>query len=233
MISTHQNEVQNLIETKLSGLDKDDALLFHVSVERKLASVELWFQNVADMTPSFFQYGTLDGSNKPEFDINFYLVKMSANIDAFFMSGKSTLDSFGHETRSLYNFGGHSGDLYFENVLDLLPIHNSISSLNSYFNTSNIRNISWYKDLKAYRRASAHESVIQIKPSLSLDFLTGQWKEIWLKLPIDPTQRPLSYNGKNFIDTGKTIKESLFKFITESYDAILDDIKNSKTKIVY
>jgi len=233
MLSESQTEVQNIIEAKLSGLDKEDALLFHISVERKLSSVELWFQNVADLAPGFIQYGTSDASSKSEFDINSFLIKISANIDAFFMSGKSTLDSFGHEIRSLYGLGGHRGDLYFENVLDLLIAHHGISNLNSYMTSSNIRSNSWYQDLKAYRKASAHESIIQIKPSLDFDFLTGRWKEIWLKLPLDPTQRPLNYNGKNFIDTGKKIKESLFKFITENYDAILKDIKNNKTKIIY
>jgi len=147
------------------------------------------------------------------------------------MSSKSTLDSFGHEIRSLYDLGGHKGDLYFENALDLLIAHHSGSNLNSYIISSNIRNNSWYQDLKAYRKASAHESIIQIKPSLDFDFLTGRWKDIWLKLPLNPTQRPLNYDGKNFTDTGKKIKESLFKFIIESYDAVLNDVRNGKTKI--
>jgi hypothetical protein len=233
MLSVSQKEVQNLIETKLAGLDKDDALLFHISVERKLTSVDLWFQNVSEVTPSFIQqYGTWSTSDKPEFDINSFLVKMSAYIDAFFMSGKSTLDSYAHEIRSLYGLGGHTGPLYFDNVLDLLPIHNHDSSLNSFFSSSNIRNIDWFKDLNSYRRASAHESIIQIKPTLDFDYLTGQWKEILLKLPIDPTQRPLTYNGKNFFDTGNMIKVNLFKFIIEGYNAILNDILNIRTKIV-
>lgn len=232
MLSENQNEVQNLIESKLSGLDKDDALLFHISVERKLTSVDLWFQNVDAMIPSFISYGASDASSS-EFDINTFLVNISANIDAFFMSGKSTLDSFGHEIRSIYGLGEHSGDLFFENVLDLLPAHHSNSNLESYITSLNIRNSAWYQDLNAYRRASAHESIIQIKPTLDFDFLTGQWKDVWLKLPIDPTQRPLDYDGKNFIDTGKEIKDNLFKLIIESYDTILDDIKNGKTKIIY
>ena len=232
MLSENQSEVQNNIETKMSGLDKDDALLFHVSVERKLTSVDLWFQNVDAMIPSFISYGASDASSS-EFDINTFLVNISANIDAFFMSGKSTLDSFGHEIRSLYGLGGHAGDLYFENVLDLLSIHHSNSGLESYITSLNIRQNAWYQDLNAYRRASTHESVIQIKPSLDFDFLTGQWKDVLLKLPIDPTQRPLGYNGKNFIDTGKTIKDNLFKLIIESYDTILEDIKNGITIITY
>jgi len=34
MLSESQREVQSIIESKLSGLEKDDALLFHISVER-------------------------------------------------------------------------------------------------------------------------------------------------------------------------------------------------------
>lgn len=233
MLSEKQKEIQTLIESKLSGLDKDDALLFHVSVERKLASVDLWFQHVLDLTPSFIQYGTLSSSAESEFDINSFLVKISAYIDAFFMSAKSTLDSFGHEIRSLYGLGGHTGDLYFEDILNLLPQHHGHSSLNTYLDSLNIRNADWYRDLKSYRKASAHESIIPVEPSLNLDFLTGLWRTILLKLPLDPTQRPLVYDGKNFIDSGKMIKDNLYNLILDSYNKILEDIRNGFTRIVY
>jgi hypothetical protein len=147
------------------------------------------------------------------------------------MSGKSTLDCFGHEIRSLYGLGGHSGDLYFEDILNLLPLYHAQSSINSNIVSLNIRNDDWYKELKSYRKASAHESIIRVEPSLNLDFLTGQWKTILLKLPLDPTQRPLLYDGKNFVDTGKMIRDNLYDFVIRSYKWILDDIKSGKTKI--
>jgi len=233
MLSKNQQQIQSFIETKLSDLSKDDALLFHVSVERKLIAVNIWFKLVEDTVPDFIQQGTYSTNSKPLVDLESTIIRLSAFMDAFFMSGKSTLDAFTHEIRSLYGLGGHTGDLYFENILDLLPKHHSDSELNHYFNSLNIRTLQWYKDLNSYRRASAHESIIQIKPSLDFDFLTGRWKTILLKLPINPFQRPLTYNKKNFIDTGKVIKDNLYKFIVESYDKILEDVKRNKTKINY
>jgi hypothetical protein len=233
MLSENQKKVQDLIETKLIGLDRDDALLFHISVERKLLSVNLWFRLVEETLPDFMQYGTYSTDKRSGIDIESTLIKLSAFIDAFFMSGKSTLDAFAHEIRAIYGLGGHTGDLYFENLISLLQKNHNDSELNSYLSSLNIINSEWYKDLKSYRRASAHESIISIRASLDLDFLSGEWKKILLKLPLNPTERPLHYNGKNFIDTGKDIKDNLLKFLLESYNKILNDIKNNKTKIIY
>ena len=240
MLSEGQKKIQNLIETKLSGNDKDEALLFHVSVERKLASVEIWFENVESMLPDFVvQPGTLSGDtgveaqNLTDDDVHSYLTRMSAYIDAFFMSGKSTLDTLAHEIRSLYDLGGHTGDLYFEAALDLIGAHHSNCSLNSYLTSLNIRSCQWYMDLSSYRRACAHESIIQIQPSVEVNYLTGESKEVLLKLPTDPAQRPLAYDRKNFVSTGREIRDNLRKLITESYDKVLDDIKRGTTKIVY
>lgn len=234
MLSESHKEVQTLIENKLSGLDKDDALLFHISVERKLASTDLWLQNVVELLPELIQSSSMPSSdNRAVFDIDRFLFKTSAYIDAFFMSAKSALDCFGHEIRSLYGLGGHSGDLYFENVLDLLPVHQNRSNISTYFISQNVRGSGWYTELKAYRKASTHESIIPIEPSLNIDYLTGQWKTILLKLPMNPTQRPFLYNGKNFIDTGNMIKSSLYDFIIGSYENMLVDIKGSLTKIPF
>jgi hypothetical protein len=234
MLSESHKEVQALIEDKLTGLDKDDALLFHISVERKLASTDLWLQNVVELLPDFIQSSSTSGSdNRTESGIDRFLFKTSAYIDAFFMSAKSALDCFGHEIRSIYGLGGHSGDLYFENVLDLLPVHHNQCNITTYFVAQNIRCSGWYSELKAYRKASTHESIIRIEPSLNIDYLTGQWKTILLKLPLDPTQRPFLYNGKNFIDTGNMIKSSLYKFIIVSFDNMLADVKSSLTRIPF
>lgn len=232
MLSESQKEVQIRIESKLSGSDKDDALLFHVSVERKLNSVNLWLQYAAELIPPFIKPDTFSTGRESIIDMSSFLIRISAYIDAFFMSSKSTLDCFGHEVRSIYGLGGHTGDLYFENILDLLPIHHSVSKINSYICGLNIRSADWFKELKSYRKASAHESIVPIEPTANLDFLTGQWKLGLLKLPIDPAQRPLLYNGKNFIDTGKLIKENLYDLIVKSYDEILNDIQNNKTKMI-
>lgn len=233
MLSENQKEVQDLIETKLTGLDRDDALLFHISVERKLLSVNLWFRLVEETLPDFMQYGTYSTDGKSLVDLESTLIRLSAFIDAFFMSGKSTLDAFVHEVRVLYGLGGHTGDLYFEDIFNLLNRNHYNSELNSHFSSSNVRDLQWYKDLKSYRRASAHESIVSIRPSFDLDFLKGEWKKILLKLPLNPTGRPLSYNGKNFIDTGRDIKDNLLKFLFKSYNKILSDIKNNRTKINY
>ena len=154
-------------------------------------------------------------------------------MDAFFMSGKSVLDALVHEIRSLYGLGGHSGDLYFEKGLKLVNSCHCNSSLNNYLDSLNIKGSEWYRDLSSYRKACAHESIIQIRLSFDFDSLTQEWKRILLKLPIDPGRKSLSYNGKNFIDTGKIIKDGLYGLINESYDNILDDIKSGQTKILY
>jgi len=237
MLSENQRQIQSLIETKLMGDDRE-ALLFHVSVERKLKSVKLWLENVQtilpDFVPSTGTYSTGRNETEPQglTVIESTVVKISAYIDAFFMSGKSTLDAFAHEIRSLYGLGGHVGNLYFEDIFRLITIHHSDTELNLYIGTTDIRNLTWYKDLKSYRRASAHESIIPIKPSSDFDFMSEEWKNPILKLPLDPTQQTLNYNGKNFIDAGKEISEKLQKFVIESYDKIMLDIRNNKTRII-
>jgi len=242
MLSASQNEVQVLIENKLPGSDKDEAFLLHVSVERKLASVDLWLRHVEKIIlPAFAgQVGTysysregskIETENRP--DLDSALIKMSAYIDAFFMSGISILDAFGHEIRSLYGLGGHARNLYFRNVPGLLKDNHCNSSLSKYLTSVNVIDSEWYRDLNSYRTACAHESIIQIKPSLDLDVVTGKWGDCLLKLPMDPRQRPLSYDGKNFIGTGKTIRDELYGLVKESYDKILNDIKSGQTKIHY
>jgi len=240
MLSDGQNEVQVLIESKLSGNHKSEALLFHVSVQRKLASVDLWFRHMEIILPVFTgrseTYSSTEDSKVETEDraaLESILIKMSAYIDAFFMSGRSTLDAFGHEIRSLYGLGDHTGNLYFPQALGLISTHHGNSHLNTYLNSLNIEHSQWYTDLNSYRRACAHESIIQINPSRDFDFLKGEWKEILLKLPMDPGQRPWNYDGKNFVDTGKTIKNELYGLIETSYDRILDDIKSGQTKIDY
>ena len=239
MLSTSQKEVQVLIENKLSGTDRDEAFLFHVSVERKLASVDLWFRHVEIILPDFTSQSETysAGDSKIETEnravLDSVLIKMSAYIDAFFMSGRSTLDTFGHEIRSLYGLGGHSGNLYFPEALELIRTEHGNSCLNTCLNSLDIENSQWYRDLNSYRSACAHESIIQINPSRDFDFLKGEWKEILLKLPMDPGQRPWSYNRKNFVDTGKTIRNELYELIETSYDRMLDDIKSGQTKIDY
>lgn len=237
MLSENEKQVKELIEAKLSGTNQEEARLFHISVERKLEAMRLWFQNVEDLLPDItpttgtYSTGVYSETREP-ISLESTLNKMSAYIDAFFMSAKSTLDTFAHEVRNLYGLGNHGDDLYFENAIDLIKRHHSDSELNSYVESIDIKNSIWFSDLKLYRGASAHESIIQIKPSIDLDFLSGEWKNLILKLPIDPTQRPLAYNGKNFINTGKEIKDELTKFIIKSYKKILTDINNGKTKII-
>lgn len=240
MLSESQRKIQTLIETRLSNTEKDEALLFHVSVERKLLSIDIWLGEVKEnILPVFItQYGTYStgGRSKTEeemVDLDSILVKLSAYMDAFFMSGKSVLDAFAHEIRSLYGLGSHTGDLYFGDIPGLFSTHHPNTSLDKYLNSLNIKDSEWYKNLNSYRTACAHESIIQIKPSIDLDFLRGHWETMLLKLPIDPAKKPLSYDGKNFIETGKIIKDKLYGLIEKSYDKILDDIKSGQTKIVY
>lgn len=239
MLSNKENEVRLIIETRLSGSQLDEALLFHISVERKLESVKFWFQNIETILPDFDQITSLTytysaGEDVPTeklTNLESTIIKVSAFIDAFFMSGKSTLDAFAHEIRSIYGFGGHSGNLYFENALDLLNSYHCDSELNLYLSSNNIINKKWFLELRSYRKASAHESIIPFRISFDLDTLTAQWKNIILKLPLDPTQRPFQYNGKNFIETGKLITDELNKLIVESYEKILNDINQGKTAI--
>lgn len=242
MLSENERHIRNLIESGLSGSEKEKAQLYHYSTIRKLEAVKFWLQDVENLTkpdliirPQSTLSVTASGSAEiipsgyPDPELT--LTKISAYIDAFFMSGKSTLDAFAHEVRNLYGFSGHSGDLYFENVLDLLPRYTPNSELSSYLSSTNIINLPWYQDLKSYRHASTHESIIGIKPSVEMDFFTGEWKPVILKLPLDPTQIPLQYDGKNFIETGKLIRDELQSLIINSYDKILGDIQASKTII--
>jgi len=238
MLSENEKQVIELIESKFTYYNQGETRLFHVSVERKLEAMRLWFQNVEDLLPDIVStigtYSTgVDSEIREPISIGSTLNNLSAYIDAFFMSAKSTLDTFAHEVRNIYGLNNHCGDIYFENAIDLLKRYHSDSELNSYVEANDIKNSIWYSDLKLYRKASIHESIIQIKPSLDLDFLSGEWKNIILKLPVDPTQRPPSYNGKNFINTGKDIKDKLNKFIIESYNKILNDINNRKTRIIF
>lgn len=90
MLSDGQNEVQVLIESKLSGNHKSEALLFHVSVERKLASVDLWFRHMEIILPVFTgrseTYSSTEDSKVETEDraaLESILIKMSAYIDAF------------------------------------------------------------------------------------------------------------------------------------------------------
>ena len=54
MLSANQNQIRTLIETGFTGADREEALLYHVSVERKLESVKLWLQNVETSLPDVF-----------------------------------------------------------------------------------------------------------------------------------------------------------------------------------
>jgi len=240
MLSTNENQIRILIETNFTGADREEALLFHVSVERKIESVKLWLQNVEASLPDVFSIpGTYTShADAPVIEerreipnLEPAAIRISAYIDAFFMSGKSTLDTFTHEIRHLYGFGGHTGDLYFNDILGMLRNHHSNTELYSYINSINFDDLPWYRDLSQYRKASTHESIIPIKPTLDMDFLTTEWGTPLLKLPLDTTQRPLQYNGKNFIDTGREIRDGLFSLVIEGYDKILDDVNNNKTRL--
>lgn len=238
MLSQNEKQVKELIENNLLGNDREKARLFHVSVERKLEAVKIWFRNVETIIPDFISTITDTASTGIPTEINpptnpeSTIIRISAYIDAFFMSGKSTLDAFAHEIRTLYGLEGHSGNLYFEHALDLLSNHHSDTKLNLYLTSINIKNLSWYKSLGLYRKAVTHESIIPIKASMDLNFFTGEWQNPILKLPLDPTQQPLGYNSENFIDTGKEIMNKLNNLIIESYDKILEDINSRKTKIL-
>jgi len=241
MVSPNQRQIRVFIENSFTGADKEEALLYHISVERKLESVKLWFQSVETIMPDMFQFPATYTSTADEpvsetrtediSNLEFTIIRISSYIDAFFMSGKSTLDTFAHEIRHLYGFGNHSGDLYFNEIIPLLTNHHSDSELFSYFDSINFEDLTWYKDLNLYRRASTHESIIPIRPSLDLDFLTSEWRNPILKLPLDTTQRPLQYNGKNFIDSGREIKDGLYSLVIESYNKIFADVNDNKTRI--
>lgn len=239
MLSDNAKKIGELIETKLLSPIKDEGLLYHYSVERKLKAVEIFYQNASDIFFTDFiqtaQTASTTGSSgnfviDPESTFN----RISAYIDAFFMSAKSTMDAFAHELRMLYDFRGHVGDIYFENALDLIRAHHTSSELNLYIDPLNIRGSQWYTDLNSYRKASAHESIIPIRPVVVYDILSGQmqFREASLKLPIDPTQKPHIYNGKNFTETGRLIKEQLHTFIVNCYEKIFIDINSNRTVIV-
>lgn len=238
MLSESESHVRELIEDRLAANAKEEILLYHYSVERKLKAAELFFQNVIDILPTFFQSATATSGSVEVppglLDLESTINNISAYIDAFFMSAKSTLDTFAHELRSLYGFSNHIGDLYFENALDLLRKHHFSTELNLYLISCNIRDSSWFQELNSYRRASAHESIIPIRPSIDIDVLDGQltWKDPILKLPLNPAQKPPDFNGKNFKTIGKLIKDKLQKLIIDSYDKILIDIHSNRTRIV-
>jgi len=240
MLSEDETSIITFIESNLLGNNREEARLYHYSVVRKLWAVRFWFQNVEMLiqpdlilsTQNITASGDAGLSSNYQTDSESTITKISSYIDAFFMSGKSTLDTFAHEVRNLYGFGGHSGDLYFENALDLLAQLHSNSELNNYLSSTNIRNLQWYQELKAYRHASTHESIIAIQPSVEMDFFTGKWKPIILKLPLDPAQKPLQYNGKNFIETGKLIRDGLQKLLIQSYSKVIIDIRSNRTAII-
>jgi len=128
MLSPNENRVKELLVTKLYGDHREEALLYHSSVPRKLKAVQLFYNNITSFIPSFFTTATVSTSASPPnpppssqlIGAASLIDDISAYIDAFFMSGKSTLDSFAHELRSLCQFTGLTGDLYFENALDQL-----------------------------------------------------------------------------------------------------------------
>lgn len=227
MLSESERQIKELIETKVSGANKEEALLFHISVERKLEAVKMWLQNVETIWPDFT---TLIGTSSVHLgekleskddSIEPTIIKISAYIDSFFMSGKSVLDALAHEIRSLYGFGGHTGKLCFDYFLILLNKYHQGSNLDLYLTPLNILHSDWYKDLNHYRRISTHESIIPIKSSGDFDLQNGEWKNFICKLP----------DGKNFMSTGRQINDNLYRLITESYNKILNDIKHKKTKI--
>jgi len=238
MLSENENRVKELIESGLTGNDKEEALLYHFSVGRKLKAVELFYNSTIASTPKFSTTATLSTSNSAPppgqelIDATSLIDDISAYIDAFFMIARSDLDSFAHELRSLYQFSGRAGNLYFENALDQLLSNHSSCSLNLYFTSSNVRNQDWFKELNGYRRACAHESIIPFRPSLDFDVASGRWLEPILKLPDIPGSYPLVYSHKDFYQTGQSIKEGLSAFIISSYDNVLTDILNNRTKIV-
>lgn len=237
MLSQNENSVKELIETRLTGNDKEEALLYHFSVVRKLRAVELFYNNITAFTPKFSATATLSASypslppGQQLIDITSFIDDTSAYIDAFFMIAKSTLDSFAHELRNVYQFSGQTGDLYFEDALNQLSRNHSTSALNTYFTSSNIRNLDWFRDLNNYRRACAHESIIPFRPSLDFDVASGRWLEPILKLPLNPGTYPPIYSDKNFYQTGHSIKEGLKAFIISSYDNVYTDILNNRTRI--
>jgi len=239
MLSQNETRVRELIETKLLGNDREETLLYHFSVGRKLRAVELFYSNIKNIfIPQFSGTATLSASSISQppgqelIDLSSLIDDASANIDAFFMSAKSALDSFAHELRSLYGFGGHTGDLYVENAVELVSTNHSDTALQTYFNSSNLRDSDWFTDLKRYRRACTHESIIPFKPSFDFDLISGQWKELFVKLPLNPGTFPPVFDNKNFIGTGETIKEGLRIFLISSYDKVFTDILDNKTKIV-
>lgn len=239
MLSQNENRIKELIETRLTGIHRDEALLYHSSVPRKLKAVQLFYNNITSFTPSFFTTDTVSTSASPPnpppssqlIDAASLIDDISAYIDAFFLSGKSTLDSFAHELRSLYQFTGLAGDLYFENALDQLLRNHSTSDLNGYLTTCNIRNLDWFNDLRTYRRACAHESIIAFRPSFDFDVTSGRWLNPILKLPLNPGNYPPTYGDKDFYQTGQSIKGGLNEFIINSYNHVLTDILHGRTRV--
>lgn len=147
MLSQNEIRVKELIGTRLTGNDQQELLLYHFSVVRKLRAAQIFYENVRTLIPKFvgiFTSATITlsaSSTTPPpsgdlVDLDSLIDNASANIDAFFMSAKSTLDSFAHELRSLYGFGGHSGDIYFEDAVQLLSTNHSSSSLQTYFSSN-------------------------------------------------------------------------------------------------
>jgi len=144
MLSQEEVQVKELIEGRTTGIDQEELLLYHFSVCRKLRATEIFYERVQNLIPTFvgiFTSTTVTlsgGSSSPPprqdlVDLDSLIDNASSNIDAFFMSAKSTLDSFAHELRSLYGFGGHTGDLYIEEALRLLSLNHPTSFLQTYF----------------------------------------------------------------------------------------------------
>jgi len=236
MLSKTEDDLRKLVEAKLSGVSKQNFQLYHYSVIRKIESVKLWLNYSKEILPDFTNllgtYSTTQPTPPAPVNIDSTISRLSAYVDAFFMSAKSTLDSFAHEIRELYEMAGHTGDLYFENVINLLNTHHAQTGLNQLFVNENVLNKSWFIELNAYRRASAHESIIPLNLDLKYDLTTQEWKNLILKLPIDPRTRPLVYNAKNFMELGDEIEVSLSKLLMDSYDSIFRDINNNQTKII-
>lgn len=239
MLSPNENNVRELLETRLTGNARGEALLYHSSVLRKLKAVQLFYNNITSFIPSFFTTATASNTATPPnltptpelIDAASLIDDVSAYIDAFFMSGKSTLDSFAHELRSFYQFTLVTGDLYFENALDQLSSHHATSDLNTYLTGLNIRNLDWYRDLTNYRRACTHETIIPFRPSFDFDVASERWLNPILKLPLNPGTYPPAYADKDFYQTGQSIRKGLKQFIIDSYNHIHTDILTGRTKL--
>lgn len=240
MLSESEKLIRELIETNLTGNLQVEIRLYHHSVVRKLEAVDLFYNNVEEITLNNLVFGTATSSSigTPQnvyierVDLETIISKISANIDAFFMSAKSTLDTFVHELRAIYNFGGHTGDIYFNReAIVLLRTHHSSTELYLYLNSLNLQTLTWYNELNGYRHASAHESITPFSPSFDFDVLSGRWKEPILKLPLNPHTIPPTFNSKNFKEVGKQIRDELFSLIINCYEKIKTDIELNRTVI--